>query len=132
MVQRSLGELEMALQGKIIELAKDRYGFEYLDPHYSEPTIIRQVWPIVALSTRGMTYCRIEEAIGKPASLTDGRVSCYLGQGNYVGGALPELGATKSIIMEETPAPRPKCRSELRWQNGRWQKYSKRQGWIAA
>lgn len=122
----------MALQGKIIELATDSYGFEYIDPHYSEPTIIRQVWPIASLATRGMTYCRVQEAIGKPATITDGRVSCYLGQGNYVHGALPELGATKSIILEEFPAPRPKCRSELRWQNGRWQKYSARKGWIAA
>lgn len=122
----------MALQGKIIELTKDSYGFEYIDPHHSKPEFIRQVWPIVALTTRGMSYCRNEEAIGKPASLTDGRVSCYLGQGNYVGGALPELGQTQSIIMETFPAPRPKCRGELRWQSGRWEKYSARKGWIAA
>jgi hypothetical protein len=122
----------MPLQGKIIELGREQYGFEYLDPHYSEPKILRQVWPIVALKTRGMSYCRNEEAIGKPASLTDGRVSCYLGQGNYVEGALPELGQTKSISLEEYPAPRPKCRAKLRWRNGHWEKYSACKGWITA
>jgi hypothetical protein len=119
----------MALQGKIIELSRDTYGFEYIDNDYNKPEQIRQVWPIVALQTRGsMSYCRNEEAIGKPASISDGRVSCYLGNGNYVHGQLPELGATKSIVLEVSPVPRPKCRVETRWYAGRWQRLT-RKGW---
>ena len=94
---------------------------------------MRQVWAIESLRTSGMSYCRIDEAIGKPASVTDGKVSCYLGNGNYVSGALIGGGSSKSITLEITPAPRPRgVRSELRWYNGAWQKYSVRKGWIAA
>lgn len=123
----------MALNGTIIDLGNGTFGFEYRDSDYNKPELMRQVWPIASLQTRGsMSYCRNEEAIGKPATIQDGRVSCYLGNGNYVHGTLPELGATKSIVLEITPAPRPKCRSELRWYAGRWQKYSARKGWISA
>jgi len=120
----------MALNGTIIDLGKGVYGFEYRDSDYNKPELLRQVWIIDNVKTRGMSYCRNDEAIGKPASSSNGVVSCYLGQGNYVTGLLP--GDRKSIILETSPAPRPKCRLELRWQSGGWQKYSKQKGWIAA
>lgn len=121
----------MSLQGKIIELSHDQFGFEYLATDYNKPEQIRQIWPIVALRSRGMSYCRNDEAIGKPASIQDGRVSCYVGNGNYIYGELPELGATKSILLVTSPVPRPKCRSELRWHSGRWEKLT-RKGWVTA
>ena len=121
----------MALHGTIIALESLQYGFEYVTTNYNEPTRIRQVWPIESLRTEGMSYCRNDEAIGKPASVTDGRVSCYLGNGNWVKGALPDGGKTKATILETTPIPRPKCRVETRWHGGRWEKLTRR-GWVAA
>ena len=122
----------MALNGTIIVLPSFGYGFEYITALHNEPTKVRQVWPIAALRSTGFGYCSNDDAIGKPATLTDGRVSCYLGQGKWVNGALPEGGQTKSVVLETTPIAAPKCRSETRWQNGAWQKYSARKGWIAA
>lgn len=123
----------MALQGKIIELAKDRYGFESISANYNQPTVIRHVWEIATIRTRGMSYCRIEESIGRDASITDGRVSCYLGNGNYVYGELAEFGSTRAILVEETPVPKPRVRkdTETRWYAGQWQKLT-RKGWQAA
>jgi hypothetical protein len=119
----------MALLGKIIDLGNGQFGFEYITTDYNKPEQIRQVWPITALRTSGMSYCRNDEAIGKPASLTEGHVSCYLGNGNYVSGVLPERGATKSIALDITPIAPPKCRVETRWYDGRWQKLMKK-GWV--
>ena len=120
----------MELHGKIIDLGNGKAGFEYIDSDFNHPNALRQVWPIVELRTRGMSYCRIDEAFGKPATITDGRVSCYLGQGNYVEGALPQLGSTKAITQETFPIPCPKCRVETRYYNGQWQKTT-RKGWVA-
>ena len=122
----------MALHGKIISLGQDRFGFEYVTGIYDKPEIMRQIWAIESLRTSGMSYCRNDEAIGKPASVSDGKVSCYLGNGNYVSGPLVDGGSSKSVSLEITPAPRPRCKSELRWYQGSWQKYSARKGWIAA
>jgi hypothetical protein len=82
--------------------------------------------------TSGYSYCRIDEAIGMPATCTDGRVSCYLGQGNSLAGDLPQGGATKAIILEQTSIAPPKCRVETQWRNGRWEKYTKAKGWRPA
>jgi hypothetical protein len=118
----------MSLNGTIIDLGAGQFGIECLSTDYNKPERIRHVWPIVALQTRGMSYCRNEEALGKPATISDGRVSCYLGNGNYVHGALPDLGQTKAIILEVSPMPKPRCRVETRWYGGRWQKLT-RKGW---
>jgi hypothetical protein len=121
----------MSLSGKIIVLGPGKYGFESISTAYNEPEQIRHVWPLVSLRTHGMSYCRADEAVGKQATCVDGRVSCYLGNGNYVSGELPELGSTKAVILETKPLPRPKCRSETRWYHGRWEKLL-RKGWVAA
>jgi hypothetical protein len=118
----------MALTGKIIKLDREQFGFECISTDHNKPEHIRHVWPIASLQTRGMSYCRNDEAIGKPATIQDGRVSCYLGNGNYVHGALPELGQTKALTVETSPVPRPKCRVETRWRSGRWEKLT-RKGW---
>jgi hypothetical protein len=120
----------MALHGKVIELGKDRLGFEHVSFHHEKPMQIRQVWPIATYRTRGMSYCSIADAIGRAATISDGRVSCYLGNGNYLEGALPQLGQTQSIVCEESAVPAPKVRrgTETRWHNSQWQKLT-RKGW---
>jgi hypothetical protein len=131
--QNSRGESKMALKGKIIELARDRYGFEYLWRDDSKPEQGRQIWEISAYRTRGMSYCEAKDAIGREASIQDGRVSCYLGNGNYFYGELPQGGSTHSISLEFTPIVMPKVRAgiETRYYRGRWEKLLKT-GWKAA
>ncbi len=123
----------MSLKGKIIDLGKGRYGFESVSADHNRPILIRHVWPIGTIRTHGMSYCRIEESIGRDATLTYGRFSCYLGNGNYVSGELPELGSTQALVVEETAAPAPKVRKNTftRWQFGRWEKQTAK-GWKAA
>jgi hypothetical protein len=42
-------------------------------------------------------------------------------------------GSTKSAFEETEPIPAPKARGkELRWHRGHWEKYLKREGWVAA
>jgi len=122
----------MSLHGTIIKLSPDKYGFEAISTHYAEPISIRHVWELERVRTGGYSYCRIDDAIGKPATCTDGRVSCYLGQGNSLTGDMSQGGSTKAITIEQSPIPRPKCRVETRWHNGRWEKYTKAKGWQPA
>ena len=47
---------------------------------------------------------------------------------------LAQGGSTKSAVEETEPVPAPKVRkgTETRWHGGRWEKYSKREGWVIA
>ena len=129
----------MVLEGFFVRLPKGaheyaEFGFQTVDTDYSKPITRRMIWPLVNVQTRGFSFCEVETAIGKPASCSyrDGTVSCYLGNGNYVNGQMPQGGSTKAIIMEESPLPCPKVRTgiETRYRDGRWQKLLKTQGWI--
>lgn len=44
------------------------------------------------------------------------------------------LGNTKAVRVETAPIPRPKVRKgiEVRFTRGRWEKYLKTKGWVAA
>lgn len=123
----------MALAGKIVALKSigpETMGFEYRHPQYDKPIEIRQVWVIEYARTSGYSFCQPADAIGKDATVTDGMVSCYLGNGNYVKGPLVGGGSGKSIVCEQIPIPRPRnVRSELRWYYGAWQKLT-RKGWV--
>lgn len=123
----------MALQGKIVSLAHGVLGFEYFATDLNKPIRYRQVWQIGANRTRGMSYAAPAEAVGRDASLVDGRVSCYLGNGNYLHGELPELGKTVALFVDEMPIPAPKVKrtTQTRWHYGRWEKLT-RKGWAAA
>jgi hypothetical protein len=121
----------MALHGTFVEIKPDQFGFESTHTLYNEPKRVRQVWALSAVRTSGYSYCRIQDAIGKPATCTDARVNCYLGQGNSVAAVIDGGGSAKAIIHEILPVPRPKCRVETRWYDGQWQKLT-RKGWIPA
>lgn len=123
----------MALNGTLVQLPQGKIGFAFKNGHYREPKITTHVWEIAAYKWRG-SYVDVKDAIGKPATLHDGRVSCYMGNGSYIDGALEHGGQTQAISVETTDAAPPKVRKgiEIRWQDGRWQKYSKKDGWVAA
>lgn len=121
------------MDGKIIKMDNGEFGFETIDFDYSKPQRYRQVWPVIRVRTSGMSYCRVDDAIGKAAQCRDGRVHCYLGQGNSMDGDLPQGGATLNIVCEVTDVPIPKVRKgiETRWRYGKWEKLL-RTGWTAA
>ena len=123
----------MALHGNLIVCGKS-YGIEVPSYHLSEPKKTVHVWVLDTWHIVGMVGKTEADAIGKPATLQDGRVSVYLGEGTYLRGELAELGSTKAISVTTTEVPRPKVRKgmELRWHNYMWQKYIKSKGWIEA
>lgn len=122
----------MALNGKIISLGADRYGFEFIDRMGIEPTEIRQVWEIASYRTSG-AYFAMGDVLTRAGSITDGQVSCYLGNGSWFNGSLAQGGSTPSIIQETRPVPAPKVKAgtPTRWRDGRWEKQLTR-GWVAA
>jgi hypothetical protein len=124
----------MPLNGKIIKLENGRLGIECISRDYRDPTEIRHVWEIPSMRATGFGYCTIDDAIGRAASINDGRVSCYLGEGKWLEGQLAEGGSTKAIIVETREVPKPKVKAGIstRWRDGRWEKHLLRQGWIAA
>lgn len=119
----------MALQGKIISLGPDKFGFEYHHTDPNKPEVCRQVWAVANCGTNGMSYCTTADAIGRDATMTDGHVSYYLGHGNYFRGYVG--GNTPSISIEWSPVPAPRGKSEKRWHYGKWEKLT-RKGWVAA
>ena len=124
----------MSLQGTIIKLDDGRLAFEHISANYSTPETIRHLWAIEFYSFKGMGAATEEDAIGKPASIMHGQISCYLGNGRYMAGHLKDGGSTPAISVEVKPAPRPRVRkgTELRWQAGHWEKHTKSHGWVAA
>ena len=123
----------MSLMGKIIEIKKGEFGFENIMRLHDRPLASRQVWPIVNCKTSGYSWVEPGSWVGKEASCRDGQVSCYLGNGNYFTGIMPQGGSTKSILVEDIAVPCPKVKSgvETRYYNGQWQKLLKT-GWKAA
>lgn len=121
----------MALQGKIIAIDGDtkRLGFISDSTSWVEPKLVRHTWAIPNPTTRGMSWCSEEQAIGKDATLTYGRVHCYLGNGNYLDTMLPQGGDTPASSVDILDIPQPKCRVPTRWHNGQWQKQT-RKGWV--
>lgn len=121
----------MALDGTLIQFDRETLAIQYDATLYNEPKTVRQIWPLGYYKFSGMSYCDLAAAIGKPARIDQGRVSVYLGNGNYLTGDLLNGGKTQSIKTETLDVPRPKCRTETRWHDGRWEKLW-RKGWVPA
>lgn len=119
------------LQGTIIKHGES-LAIECTSPMLNEPKMVRHVWEIARYRVAGMSWRSEQEAIGRDATIRDGRVRCYLGEGCYLDGELADLGATPAVLVETLDIPCPRARTQTRWHYGRWEKYSKRSGWIPA
>lgn len=108
----------------------------YESTDYSQP--VRRVlwWPILRLSkSDSLLY-----ALGAPLrDLTEGRYQYHFTAdvpeaARRLVFRLPDGGRTQAVKALEEPLPAPKVRRgiEVRWANGRWEKYLKAQGWVAA
>lgn len=92
---------------------------------FAEPVEVVRYWPLPAATGR----------------VDEGDETFYQGDGYVLvtnsrwGGrnyALPNGGQTEAVKVEEFPVPEPKTRLETRWKDGRWEKLTKRSGWVAA
>lgn len=126
------------LKGKFIKMWSGQYGFEHISQSSLTATETRLVWPMDNLTSRGMCYCTVDEAVGKDAcyvsDIAGRRVDVYVGNGGYIVGTVAE----QAQICETTAVVRPKLRPgvEARWHHngyrGYWQKYLKTKGWVEA
>jgi hypothetical protein len=124
----------MALHGMIIQLPNGSLALQCASTHLLEPKETRHTWELKTWHFMGYGSKDKEDAIGKAATIVDGRVSAYLGNGTYLRSDLPQLGATPATTVETVDVPRPKVRKgiETRWHNSRWERYTARGGWIPA
>jgi hypothetical protein len=109
------------------------------DSSYSEPFQYVHYWPIAHGGIKDF-----EETF--PELNTDAQLhgDCSFGSGGYsfyrgIGAYSPVLrlidgGQTKAVKFEKVAIPCPRVRGgiETRYWNGRWEKYLKAQGWVAA
>lgn len=122
----------MALTGTIIKNGST-LAIECTSPLFNEPKATRHVWEIAHYHVSGASWRGADEAIGKQATISDGRITCYLGNGSRLDGTLANGGATEAVAVETVDIPPPKVRNGtgIRYRSGRWEKYSKKDGWIA-
>ena len=122
------------MKGTILKRDNGKLAIECLSFHYAKPEMTRHVWEIDSYTFTGLWRGNEGHAIGREATISDGRVNVYLGNGAYLEGRLKDGGQTHAVVVETIPVPSPKVRKdvETRWRDGRWQKYMKRGGWIDA
>lgn len=130
------------LKGTFIEIEPGKYGFENISQSMNKPEQIRLVWPVTDVSNarNSMRWVGVDDALNKEATLAQGMVSVYCGQGAYITGYLEGGAEAKAAVVEVTEVPRPKVRNhvEVRWHHdgyhGFWQKYLKStgKGWVRA
>ena len=101
-------------------------------PKYDEPIQITHYWPLAK-----MNHADAAEYVGKEAISSGNPFYTYdvldMGGGFHRPKfQLAQGGETKAIAVDETPIPAPKTRCETRYYNGRWEKYLRSSGYVAA
>ena|SRR3990167_693438 len=89
-------------------------------------------WPVSQCSE---TWLQEMDFLDKEATYQGGGTySVRIAPYTYRTCALAEYGNTRALAIETEPIPAPKVRKglEVRYRDGRWQKYLKSEGWIAA
>ena len=94
-------------------------------PMYDEPILVRSWYPIkfrIAPSDMDMW----QSSIGQ--ELREWNNGMYVGMKDGRKYQLPEGGQTKAEFTEREPIPRPRGKT-LRYQYGRWERYTQARGW---
>ena len=92
----------------------------------SEPIRMTRYWPIA----QGSKY-DFEHLIGLWARQD---LCCHTYSVPGAGGltlCLKDGGKTRPLVVEETAIPKPRGK-QVRWNWGKWEKYTKRGGWVPA
>lgn len=120
----------MSLQGVLREREGKLYVV-YETTKDSEPTLVRMWWPVQ--QTRGNAYNMNRPEPGDKATSSGDWWMCYR-EGCGSTGSVSFPGNTQATFVETEAVPPPKVRKgiEIRWYQGHWEKYSKREGWIRA
>lgn len=106
-----------------------------IEPMFNEPKLVTQWWPIERTAAGEQ---EVLDLAGNEGCMSGGRVSFRMGKSPNAAWAqdrnLPQSGRTVAIATETTDYPCPKVRTgiETRYRQGRWEKYLKSAGWVAA
>jgi hypothetical protein len=105
------------------------------EPMFNEPQLVTLWFPIERENPGDRA---VLDLTGCHGSMHGGRVSFRMGTSSTAAWAqerpLPDGGKTVAIASMVTPIPCPKVRAgiQTRYRNGRWEKYLKSAGWVAA
>jgi len=121
----------MSMQGVLREREGALYVV-YETTKDSEPQRVRMWW--LVQQTRGNQYSANRPEAGDKATANGDSHSwgCYR-EGCGSTGSVSFPGNQQAAFVETEDVPQPKVRKgiEIRWYQGRWQKYTKREGWIS-
>lgn len=111
-----------------------RDGFLCAVDSYSlsdEPILVTHYWPLTRCSEADAAQYVGREAYYSGEPFFEYSLAGWQGY-DRPRWRLADAGATNALAVEKTPIPRPKTRCETRYHNGRWEKYLKAQGFVAA
>ena len=121
----------MSLTGIIVR-TPDAYYVESSYPEYSEPIMRTLRWKVTGARPANGNYGpapQLEDNIGAEVTHSPGRGFLL-----YRNGAYTLLETEENASVSTAPIPCPKVRAGIatRYYSGRWQKCSKRDGWVSA
>ena len=94
---------------------------------YSAPERLTAWWPVLPCSDYDARNWH-----GAPREVRDNGTGTFRTVGSDAKLVmLRDGGTTKPIRTDREPIPRPRAR-EVRWRNGRWEKFLTRKGWVLA
>ena len=126
--------------------ARDPWGWfiESTFAAFEKPELIRNRYPIIGarpargnmgpapILAHGLEVTYVRDSSYPFPDIQGGKACRWTA---YKDGAYLEVEAGNTCtqqITEEIPAPKVRKGTEIRYQYGRWEKFSKREGWIAA
>lgn len=92
------------------------------------PVIFRSWWRI----RNNVRRSDCEAWIGQAVDRTGPGLYTWYGGAHPLTFRLENGGSTVAFRSEEIPIPPPPARVEVRWNWGRWEKFLKSKGWVAA
>ena len=97
---------------------------------HDRPEKFIHYWPIGRVQAGGFDLFKEGAELSEHSGSYSLRVAPY----EYVNLYLVDGGKTKSVHTAVEPVPCPRIRKgiETQWNNGRWEKYLKANGWVAA
>lgn len=116
----------MSITGTVRSIGGGNWAVESSYPANSTPELITIAWKVTGMARRGM---------GPAPEFRDGLEVQHVGSDQfqaYAHGAYLVLMTEHEGTSRTEPLPVPRVRGEVRYRMGRWEKLTKRQGWVPA
>lgn len=113
----------------IIRRRGAQWFVDHTTPRDREPQLETVAWKITGTIKRGFYGPAPDLAEGLTVTWDHGRPWQAHEHGNYL---VLETEREGTVTLAPFPCPKVRAGIDTRYQDGRWQKYSKREGWITA